>query len=83
MGGYANQMISRSELEELIEREVVDLYNTENQLTRDYKSLPRASVQKRQAFLLSLDNLKRRAGIVDVLLNALRPATSSSKPLAA
>jgi hypothetical protein len=71
-------MISRSELEELIEREVVDLYKAEKKLARDYKSLCHASVQKRRAFLLSMDNLKRRAGIVDVLLNALPPATSSS-----
>jgi hypothetical protein len=75
-------MISRRELEGLIEREVVDLRHAESHLVKDYESLPRASAQERQAFVLSLHNLKRRARIVEALIEALGVA-STSTPLAA
>ena len=75
-------MISRKELEGLVEREVVVLRNAESHLARDYESLPRAGAQQRREFLLSLLNLKRQARIVEALIEALSPA-STSTPLAA
>ena len=75
-------MISRRELEGLIEREVVDLRNAESHLARDYQSLPRVGALERHVFLASLHNLRRQARIVEALLEALGRA-STSTPLAA
>jgi hypothetical protein len=75
-------MISRKELEGLIEREVVDLCHAESHLAKDYELLSRAGAEERHAFVLSLHNLKRRARIVEALIEALGVA-STSTPLAA
>ena len=76
-------MISRRELEGLIEIGIVELHHAEAKLLQHYQSLSDADQGARRAFRSSLVDLKRQARLVDSLLSVLQPATSAFAPLAA
>ena len=76
------KMVSRRELEGLIEWLVSDLHKAEGDLRQRSRSLSRASVAERHAFVASLSELQEHASLVETLIAAM-PQASSSEPLAA
>jgi diphthamide synthase subunit DPH2 len=76
-------MISRRELEGLIELVVGDLHSAERALQQRYGSLSQANGAERRAFLTSLSHLQQRASLAESLIAAMETSSVSLEPLAA
>ena len=76
-------MVSRRELEGLIEMVVGDLRKAERELQQRYGSLSRANAAERRAFLTSLSKLEERASVAENLIATMEAQSVSLAPLAA
>jgi hypothetical protein len=77
------EMVSRRELEGLIELVVGDLRSAERELQQRYGSLSAANGAERRAFLTSLSDLQQRASLAEHLITAMEASSASLEPLAA
>ena len=76
-------MVSRRELEGLIEMVVRNLHEAQGELQQRYGSLSRANAAEHREFLTSLSSLQEQASIAENLIAAMAAQSASLEPVAA
>ncbi len=76
-------MISRSELEGLIVDTLIDIRRAESQLSRSFQRLAHAEKDGREELMFGLADLESRAGLLEMMLNALSDSTKLRRPAVA